>query len=995
MFDNQDLYGSQANLQANSFYGPQNQAQMGNGWGMDPNLLTPSYDAPYRPQWNGNGPPSDFSKRGFFAGANNLMPWQNYGNTSPLDNWHNSVNSVVDTPAATAAFVVQRIAAPALAFGMANKALGPSSFMGAFRGQGVGASMGQNLFRGAGTGIGRGVGMNAAWAGRMGAGMGVAGSALGAFAVPFAAAQSAMWGAEKALFNPFLNNVASAESLHQNFKGVSFGEGGGNTVTGRGFGYREASGMASQITQQGIKDKMFGTDEYKNLADLTMRSGLLDNTKAADITKSIKNISEQVKLIMSISKDPSVQGAIESLSKLSLGGASTHGAFSGASHAYAQMGMAASMAGTTVQRMMDTTGAQGQYLYGSNGMTPYLGQLAAANSKAAFVSANRVGLISEGQMARMGGIEGATQSSLTGQVNYSQTLFNKMRMYNSYLGSGSQNGTVGNVSAFGQSMTSDPMGTYGASMLLGGAMSSRQSAERGNLATQDQLMASLEGVPGVKNPDGSINAEKAVPYLMRGGMSIDQIQAWYHERMASEDKGAYKQRLASMRSQHVEQWSQFTKQNDLEGGFTGAVWNPLAKAGRTITSSIADAVVSPMTESMGSAKDSVFGAAHWLSYGDSMDGEVTMDSAEGRRLIGGGAPAGAKTLAFNNLQDDALAIHQGNAGVRKMKSVISDLKTRAAGGDAKAQAAIDAVVSGKTTGANKELIHDQLKLSSSEVGRGKDFSTSDFAAMEGYFSSMKEDTSSSSSDSNSKDLVGMTEDITGISNKIPGLENWTVQDNLDLMSKASRLKARGLTAENYSKFEGDKDYQALAKYFPKGSHESVGIAISQMGEKTNNAGLTSFAAGNATSAKDLDKDLLTKYNAAKPGEAQRAILLEQTARNSGGIIGHKVGPGADDAAHIAASGLALSEGQMQKKLHSEYSSGRIKFDTYQSSLSSLEFKGAVDVFRDAVNVLADRAGVPKAGPAGSNEQTSRVSSDTPKSAAGVGMWDYFANGKRK
>jgi hypothetical protein len=66
-------------------------------------------------------------------------------------------------------------------------------------------------------------------------------------------------------------------------------------------------------------------------------------------------------------------------------------------------------------------------------------------------AAFRSGLISPEMMARLGGVEGATQLSVTGQVNASQTTYNMMRLYNKYTSGQGGGGVMENVSNFGRS----------------------------------------------------------------------------------------------------------------------------------------------------------------------------------------------------------------------------------------------------------------------------------------------------------------------------------------------------------------------------------------------------------------------------------------------------------------------------------------------------------------------------------------------------------------
>lgn len=630
------IFTTTADTYANGFYGPQNAAYNNTGWQVDPNLMTPSFAAPYRPEYGGMGPYQPTGNPGFFASVGRLA---NPFYTPPLYQTPGQAASpymenATYRPADAFMSGMQSYVVPGLAMGAAMRLMGPNTgsimgdMAGAFTGKGAAGAMGRGLGQGLTRGMIRGTGlagqggaqmyasiqaysqaglaraaqhqsMMAAQAARTGFGsgmvnmaeragfrmtsmakgmhaaysaggiagatslaaqgmVGAAGSVIGSFALPLLAAEGVSTLADKTMFEPYVNNRRVARDLRENFSGVTFADAEGNHARGgRGLGQVESTRIAEQITRSGMRDFVFNSDEYTEIASMSARAGLLDNTKAGDISKKVKSIADQIKLIVQISQDPSIQNAIEELSKLQLGGASlTGGRGSQGASAYSQIGMSASAAGTTAKRLMERVGAQGQLLYQMNGMTPYMGQMAAANVYAGFASGSRTGLISEAQMARMGGLEGATQSAMTGAINAMQTPYARMSMYNQYvagMGGGPGQSVAGVVGGFGRAIGGNPVEAMGTQLLFGNQMAGRALQENGLGGIEQNAIAMLQTMGQQPGRDGKYTAAQLAMALQMNGMSQTEIQAFMTQRASETDPASLQQRLNGYSAQTFEQ----------------------------------------------------------------------------------------------------------------------------------------------------------------------------------------------------------------------------------------------------------------------------------------------------------------------------------------------------------------------------------------------------------------------------------------------------------
>lgn len=665
------IYQSQADQYGNSFSAPINSANLNPGWGINPALLTPSYQAGYRPQYSGPQPTNQYGRRSVAQAAWALSPMSDdlrWGN--PVQHSRQPLEDITGRPADAAMWGMQRIAMPIAAFGLGNaatKALG----LGWKAGSRIGASFGGGLAEGFGAmapvnaSTGAAMGLRDVWgAARAGyatggfegaaaafegisaggaanlAFRGIAGSALGlasATVMGFGIGTALTKVAEKGIFEPYVNTRRLSRDLRDTHAGITFGDARGNVVSGRGLGMQESYRMASEINRQGALDMTYSTGEYAQGASMIMRSGLTDNIGAKGISGRIKEVMEQVKMIQAIASMPELKEAIAEISKLNNMGASvTGGLNSNAMTTYSKLGMFASVAGTSVQRMMDTVGAQGQYLYQANGMTPYMGQLAMAGVYSTLASGQRMGVMSQAQIAKMGGIEGGAQGSLTGQINAMQTTFSKMALFNQAHGGqgfGKGGNAVNVISDFNRRMVQDPLGTYGAMELFSSELAGQELTSKGSKAVQEQLSALIAGQPGVLDSRGKLSYEKAVPYLQQMGFSMDQIKDYYNQLSSEQDNGAFGQRMKAVGAQTSEQYRQYLSTNKLYAGVLGTTIYNVNKGWRAGMAAGSDMVGSGL-DKLGLGGDTLHKFADRMVYGSEIShvDRTSIDEMMGGKL---------------------------------------------------------------------------------------------------------------------------------------------------------------------------------------------------------------------------------------------------------------------------------------------------------------------------------------------------------------------------
>ena len=567
----QDVFQTQADQRFNTFSSPLNAVNSNSGdWGMNSAYMTPSYASPYRPRYTGpQGNQDSGYKPGFFRSANHIInPFErggtNYGGNSYAQDrpYYDAIGMrPIDAGAQAMQNIFVPVAASYAAFKYTSKA-----------GSAIGSSFGGNLIGGLARPMGP------AMAGRM-AGLGrMAGGFAGSVAIPMAVAQGVTSAVDAAIFDPYIAQRQIANSLQRNTFGISYGEGNGNQVTGGGMSRQFAARQAGNISKMAARDVTFSQQEVSQLTDFAGRSGLMDNISGSQMSKRMSEITRQVKTVMAVANTSDFREAIEIMSKLQSSGvgsqrlSSTMGAIGGL----------ASAAGMSTQRLMNTVGLQGQYLYGANGLTPYVGQLTAGQSAASFGTAFRSGLMSPALMARMGGVEGATQSANSGLLAALQTPYAGIMGMNAFQG-GASGSIVGNMSRFGGRVASNPLSAIGNMNLLRPELLSNMAEHQGMGMIQTQLQHMGKTIPGALGRNGKMDAGTAHLLMTQMmGMTDDQARASLNQIIAVSDPKTRNMMEAGIDRAQKDFYMKFADQNSMNKGWFTGPYNAIANMGRGI-----------------------------------------------------------------------------------------------------------------------------------------------------------------------------------------------------------------------------------------------------------------------------------------------------------------------------------------------------------------------------------------------------------------------------
>lgn len=913
----------------------QNLAYTSGQWGIDSSLRTPPWDAPYRP--DGPNAPSAYTAYrtpGFLGAMANLVsPFRRdpyWG--SPNDTNNASYHSIATKPFDAAAWAGQNVVAPLASAIVAQRMFG-----------GIGTSLGRGLFGGAIEGLGAAQGgMLARGAAGLG---GLAGGALLPFAIGQGIYQSVNYGG----FRSYTDSIRTGEDLRRFTSNISYGGGYGDPYTSRGIGAAQSARIGTQIDRAAVKDITFSADQYHDIARSSAQYGLLDNVSGTQITERVKGLAQQVKLILAISKDPSIQNALQELAKLKMGGASVSGGLNSvAASAYSRIAANASAAGITVQEMMSKVGTQGQYMYQAAGLTPYMGQIAASNIYSGFASAHRAGILSDAQLARMGGIEGATQSVIGAQIAATQTTFGRMQAFNQYLGGGKRGGSiVDTISRFGNSASRDPVSAMGRMLLRGNEASSLMLEADNGMGPEEQAYQLLRN-QGIKpqGRDGKYSADQLAAALTSLGMSPDQVIAYVQNRSSQTNPLAASQRKAGILAQERDATLSAVSQNMGYNSVLGTIGRYFNKGVNYLGDVASDELGRPVAEGRGRFEELVQNVGNKILYGSTFTRNEESSSAYRVDVQKAMSSAGVsvRTMSgsnsysfFNQLNKDA----SGKGEMGELARKILDKSTSAA--DRK-----------------KAIIEYGRKIGGREGRAISEGLESDPALIDAIQKGLNDKTVSFSGNSAS----AMDE-----SRLVSSSNGDTAYDNLQIMGQAQELlftvgaegkayASEGLDLLKDPKYKQLADALGRAHVPGKDNNDSAEYKLRKIRELASKSlsggyGRSGFVAANSASVDDVlsgkvsvdsiakDADTKAKLLSAIKNKDRRAIskiLLDRASGMAGGIRGDGLNLPSDlSVSQIASETKGIRDSALGMTAEGETS--KSKFDLIMEDLTKMMSPG--------------------------------------------------------
>lgn len=543
------------------------------GWNVNSAYLTPSFMAGYRPNYSG---PQNMQMpyMGFWRGANTALPTPLQPDTPYYVDprqyrehaLSSSTNKAMDV-AMTGAQLAAGIYISSFIGNLASRNLtGTSAGFGQMiRGQNAMGRVGAGVGRVAGglagsmtAGAGRIAGMISPWGGAAiaegGAALGMAvmrggavlGGAIGGLAAPFAIGVGGAEMVDRAVFRPYLAGRQSADVMRTQYAGMAVGLGTAHSPLGVSNAEASRIGFSASSAFGGRLD--FNDMTAPQIMQFGMQEGLyskMSKVNAGTITARTKELAEQVKMVMDVFNEPSMQDAIKELGRLAhTGGVSGTGQVASLLGKYK---LASAMTGISSRELAGTIGAQGQMMYGQAGLVPALGQASALASVTGINAAFRSGLVGADMMAMLGGQTGMVQGTQQGILGLAQSTYNKVMAYNQYALGGARGDITGNLNKMGAFIAADPLSAYGKFAMNANAAVSAQLRDSPFAPIQGTFQL-LDNLPGAKNGKGQYKAEVIYSALLAQGLDpqsaesmLRTIQGYgapgYQERLRESGRG--------------------------------------------------------------------------------------------------------------------------------------------------------------------------------------------------------------------------------------------------------------------------------------------------------------------------------------------------------------------------------------------------------------------------------------------------------------------------
>jgi hypothetical protein len=669
-------------------YGGGNPSQ--SGWGLNTSYLTPSFLAPYRPQYAGNAN-FQMPTMGFGRALNTAIPTPFQPDTPYYANpqmYQARAASEVGNKISDGAMAAGQFVIP-VAIGLATAAAvdsfrfsggaqadvsrmayGFRSSMPSWLGGAETLTQASYLARSqtlmeagghwAGRTAGRAVGAAATAAvqslsfvvrGRTIGGLpsfaaagarvaGFAGAAAGSLLAPYAFGEAIAEGVDAAIFSPYVAGRQTSNMVQDSLRGTYTG-GLGSPASPLDVTNRNASKIGFELSRTFTNNTSFGMEASADIYSGATAAGLFKGTQfnTTDMKKRMKDVTQSISLMMSVFNDPSTQDAIERLRQLSEGsGLKSVSAISALS---AQYRIASAVTGVGTRELMSGVGTQGQLMYAQSGLMPHLGQYAAINAMSGISSAYRSGLVSSTSLAMMGGEQGATQLAVQAQIGLARNPYFEMTAFNKYAGGKNPTDVIGNIAAFGQAISSNPLAGYGKFMLNKDITTSNMLRDDPR-SVIDRIVERGKTMPGFYTKEGRIDAASFGAIAMSQGLSVDQIRALYTQIQGEakyQTSGAASAALETSRAAMLNE----SNMTYYKGGITGTVTRipyNTSVIGREVRDYMSESVVGPWNESWSNLTDSFHNAIFGMSNNVGVREESNLyDGAKVVQAMLGDSPA--------------------------------------------------------------------------------------------------------------------------------------------------------------------------------------------------------------------------------------------------------------------------------------------------------------------------------------------------------------------
>jgi len=358
--------------------------------------------------------------------------------------------------------------------------------------------------------------MGARVGGFLGGGLGMGASLF--MAPEVLLAQGMTWGAQKTVFEPYMNRRRAEEAALSNYSDM-YVAGDMGATTGVGLSAQGAYRLGKMVVQRGWQETEFSNNTVAQIAGMGMANGLFEgigNLNPEAMDRRLKGILRSTKTAMRVLKmtEDSMQEVQAIMKQFADQGAMYGGVQEGI---FTDIGVASMATGMSGMSVLQNAGRFGMTAAGM-GMLGASGIRAGARAMAGVGSLYNQGGIAEPWVAMYGGVSGIANSAVSGAGKLYGSPLGMMGLYNQYLGGGQGAGALGTINAFAINAGRDPLHVSAQLFQQGRMMQSAAMMDQGTMGAYSNVI----GMARMLSPTGKVSEDMLINVARSQGMGEDE-----------------------------------------------------------------------------------------------------------------------------------------------------------------------------------------------------------------------------------------------------------------------------------------------------------------------------------------------------------------------------------------------------------------------------------------------------------------------------------------
>lgn len=390
-------------------------------------------------------------------------------------------------------------------------------------------------------------------------------------------AQGLSWGAQKTVFEPYINRRRIEEAALSNFQDLAV-TGDQAARFGRGISAVGAYRIGQAVVDRGWRELGLSNNTVTQIAGMGMANGLfsgIGDMSPEHIDKRLKGILESTKTAMRVfnmtqKNMQELQGILKQfMDSGSMIGANQSALF----NAINVTGMATGLSSMSILQDAGRFAGTAQ----SMGLTGASGVMAGVQAYGQIGGLFNQGRIAEPWLGLYGGQAGLANAAVSGAGRLYAGPLGTMSLYNEYIGGRSGGGVLGTINAFAMNAGVDPLHAMAQMYQKGDMMRSAALNDKGVMGAYGQL-ASLASL--IQSGRGKVSGDMLINMAHAQGMSSAEVNAMI-ATIGGVQSGATAQAVRRNQEQTMEET--MSSQGQTYFGIEHTIKSTMAKKGTPAT----------------------------------------------------------------------------------------------------------------------------------------------------------------------------------------------------------------------------------------------------------------------------------------------------------------------------------------------------------------------------------------------------------------------------